>query len=71
MRGDSESASRNTSNPDFTYLKYSNIRISESSLASDLVFVIVLAVIFTGELSSWRAGELSRDIHRPSIQSWL
>ena len=40
MRGDSESASKNTSKPIFKYPKYSNIRIFENSLASDLVFVI-------------------------------
>ena len=40
MRGDLESASKNTSNPTFQYPKYSNIRIFENSLASDLVFVI-------------------------------
>ena len=39
MRGDSESASKNTSTPIFIYPKYSNIRILENSLASDLVFV--------------------------------
>ena len=41
MRGDSESASKNTSNPTFKYPNYSksNIRIFENSLASDLVFV--------------------------------
>ena len=39
MRGDSESVSKNTSNPIFQYPKYSNIRIFENSLASDLVFV--------------------------------
>ena len=42
MRGDSESASKNTSEPIFKYLKYSKIRISENSLASDLVFVVKL-----------------------------
>ena len=39
MRGDSESASKNTSKPVFKCPKYSNIRIFENSLASDLVFV--------------------------------
>ena len=39
MRGDSESASKNTSKPIFKHPKYSNIRIFENSLASDLVFV--------------------------------
>ena len=39
MRGDSESASKNTSYPIFKYPKYSKIRTSENSLASDLVFV--------------------------------
>ena len=38
MRGDSESASKNTSKPVFKCPKYSNIRIFENSLASDLVF---------------------------------
>ena len=39
MRGVSESASKNTLEPIFKHPKYSNIRISENSLASDLVFV--------------------------------
>ena len=44
MRGDSESASKNTSKSVFKYPKYSNIRIFENSLASDLVFVTDLPV---------------------------
>ena len=36
MRGDSESASKNTSNPIFNYPKYSNVRIFENSLASSI-----------------------------------
>ena len=39
MRCGSESASKNRSKPIFKYPKYSNIRIFENSLASDLVFV--------------------------------
>ena len=39
MLGDSESASKNTSKLVDENLKYSNIRIFENSLASDLVFV--------------------------------
>ena len=39
MRGDSESASKNTSNPIIKYQNYSNVRIFENSLASELVFV--------------------------------
>ena len=39
MRGDSESASKNTSKLISKCTKYSNIRIFENSLASDLVFV--------------------------------
>ena len=39
MWSDSESASKNTSNPIFKYPKYSNIRIFENSLAIELVFV--------------------------------
>ena len=39
MRGDSESASKNTLLPIFKCPIYSNIRIFENSLASDLVFV--------------------------------
>ena len=46
MRGDSESASKNTSKPVFKYPKYSNIRIFENSLASDLVFVNLASVYF-------------------------
>ena len=48
MRGDSESASKNTSKPisTVTYPKYSNVRIFENSLASDLVFVIVIVYMF-------------------------
>ena len=42
MRGDSGSASKNTSVPTFKHPKYSNIRISKNSLASDLVFVFIL-----------------------------
>ena len=47
MRGYSESASKNTSKPIFKYPKYSNIRISENSLASDLVFVQTLTLTLT------------------------
>ena len=45
MRGDSESASKNTSKPVFKCPKYSNIRIFENSLASDLVFVARVPVL--------------------------
>ena len=45
MRGDSESASKNTSKPFFKYPKHSIVRIFENSLASDIVFVAIRAEI--------------------------
>ena len=53
MRGDSESASKNTSKPTFKYPKYSNIRIFENSLASDLVFLHVTSARLNGKKVSF------------------
>ena len=53
MRGDSESASKNTSKPICKCLKYSNIRIFENSLASDLVFVFTLRLEYKKVGINW------------------
>ena len=54
MPGDSESASKNTSKLIFKYPKYSNIRIFENSLASDLSFVYLINYILTKILWNFR-----------------
>ena len=70
MRGDSGSASKNTSEPIFKYPKYSNMRIFKNSLASDFVFVLEIHSL-SWALIHWSMHIQHASGHATQLELWL